>query len=261
MKAKYKIIFVLFFMGTVSYAQVLVGPIAGGNYSFTSFGDKDLKDIYKVSGVFGYHVGAHTSFQVRKRFFLQASLIYSTKGRQMRSNLDPGFRYQAKFNFIEFPLIYTVDFKAKLKDSKEFKYFIGIGANTSYWLGGSGTLADSWLKEGNVDKMKFRTDFKGDSQNDNSMYVERRNKVQFGLNFVAGLVFEPAPRQRLLFSLRYELGHTYLAKSDGVFSKTYFQDPLQSTNQGFRISVAYLYDLKTSDRNKGKSTIDKKHPK
>ncbi|MEO8471717.1 MAG: hypothetical protein ABI477_05965 [Chryseolinea sp.] len=64
-----------------------------------------------------------------------------------------------------------------------------------------------------------------------------------------------------MVTLRYELGHTYLGKSDGNFNQTYFQDPLQSTNQGFRISVAYLYDLKTSDRNKGRSTIDKKHPK
>ncbi|MEO5980345.1 MAG: hypothetical protein ABIS36_22090 [Chryseolinea sp.] len=33
---------------SVAHGQILVGPVAGGNYSFTSFGDKDLKSLYKV---------------------------------------------------------------------------------------------------------------------------------------------------------------------------------------------------------------------
>ena len=61
-----------------------------------------------------------------------------------------------------------------------------------------------------------------------------------------------------MFSVRYEFGHTYLAKSDGNFLDTYFYDPLKSRNQGFRISLSYLVDLKTEERKKGKSTIDKR---
>jgi hypothetical protein len=64
-----------------------------------------------------------------------------------------------------------------------------------------------------------------------------------------------------MFSIRYELGHSYLAKSDGEFANTYFSEPLKSRNQGFRISLAYLYDLKTEERKKGKSTIDRRRPK
>jgi hypothetical protein len=72
-------------------------------------------------------------------------------------------------------------------------------------------------------------------------------------------VFEPWYKQRFMFSVRYERGHTYIAKSNGIFNDVYFSDPLRSRNQGFRISLAYLVDLKTEERKKGKSTIDKRH--
>ena len=93
------------------------------------------------------------------------------------------------------------------------------------------------------------------------MCVASPNRVQFGLNFVTGLAFEPSDGQRVIVTLCYELGHTYLAKSNGLLNQDYFQDPLQSNNQGFCISIAYLYDLKTSDRNKRHSDIDKKASK
>ncbi len=100
-----------------------------------------------------------------------------------------------------------------------------------------------------------------DESSTEEMLVERPNRLLFGLNFVGGIVVEPAPRQRVMLTLRYELGHTYMAKSDGELESSYFLDPLQSRNRGFRVSLAYLYDLKTEERNKGKSTIDRRSPK
>jgi hypothetical protein len=244
-------------------AQLLVGPVAGGNYSWATFADKDLKDTYKTAGVFGFHAGAELSFQVKKRFFLQTSIVYSTKGRTMTTDKEEQFSFKTQYNFIEMPIIYSIDFKVKTSNSREFKYFLGVGPNLSYWLGGKGTLVNGDLMENNVNKLDYRIVFKSKSEEgpaDNEMLVDA-NRFQLGLNIAAGVVFEPANRQRVMVTMRYELGHTYLAKSPGTLNLTYFQDPLQSRNQGFRLSVAYLYDLKTSDRNKGKSTIDHRRPK
>lgn len=261
MKIFLKIVLLICVLSNPVFSQILVGPVVGGNYSWTSFADKDLKDTYNVRGVFGYHAGAQLSFKVRKRFFLHSALIYSTKGRTMKSTEDAQFDYKTQYTFIEMPVTYAVDFKARLGNSREFKYFFGLGPNISYWLGGKGTLANSDLKEEHIDKLSYKIVYDGVTTDDNEMMVERPNKLQLGLNAVAGLVFEPADRQRVMITLRYELGHTYLGKSDGVIANTYFKDPLQSTNQGVRVSIAYLYDLKTDDRNKGRSTIDRKHPR
>jgi hypothetical protein len=270
-KSKVKAFFLsallLLFCTAPVFSQILVGPEIGGNYSWTSFGDKDLKDVYNVSPVFGYHVGGHLAFLVRKRFFLHASLLYATKGRVLKGDrdnpdFDPEFKNSSRYNYIDMPISYTVDFKGRIGKGKEFKYFLGIGPNVSYWLGGKGTIYNSGMKEDNMPELKYKIVFNKDpaSQGLDEMNVRDANRLQLGLNLVAGAVIEPARRQRIMFTIRYELGHSYLAKSNGEFQQIYYQDPLQSRSQGFRISVAYLYDLKTEDRKRGKSTIDRKNP-
>jgi hypothetical protein len=48
-------------------------------------------------------------------------------------------------------------------------------------------------------------------------------------------------------------------EGNGVFPITGdYTEVLQTRNQGFRLSLAYLLDLKVEDRKKGKSTIKKK---
>jgi len=258
------LLFALIALGSQqAVAQVLVGPVVGGNYSWASFADKDLKDTYKTSGVFGFHAGGQLSFRVKKRFFLHTQVVYSTKGRKLTADDGGQFASSVKYNFIEMPIVYSIDFKVKTNNSREFKYFLGVGPNISYWLGGNGSITDGYLKESNIDKLHYKIAFKSDDepQSDNEMMVTEPNRFQLGLNAAAGLVFEPADRQRVMVTFRYELGHTNLARSAGTLNQTFYQDPLQSRNQGFRLSVAYLYDLKTADRNKGKSTIDKRRPK
>ena len=265
-KSKVKALFLIasltLFCTAPVFSQILVGPEIGGNYSWTSFGDKDLKSAYRVTPVFGFHAGGHLAFLVRKRFFLHASLLYATKGRVLHGKDDALLKNTSRYNYIDMPISYTVDFKGKIGKGKEFKYFVGIGPNVSYWLGGKGTVYNSELKENKFSEQKYKIVFNKDpaTQGLDEMNVQTPNRLQLGLNLVAGAVIEPGLRQRIMFTIRYELGHTYLAKTDGTFTQTYFQDPLQSRNQGFRISVAYLYDLKTENRKRGKSTIDRKNP-
>lgn len=259
MRAFYLIFFSVFILAlSHSSAQILVGPEVGVNYSWTTFSDKDLNQSYSRSPVLGYHVGGHLAFLVRKRFFLHASLLYATKGRLIEGKDDKLLKNSATYNFIDMPVSYTVDFRGKIGDNKEFKYFLGIGPDISYWLGGKGTFYNIDYAESGTPEIKYKIVFKKSTFGEKEMNVEQPNRLQLGLNFIAGLVLEPAPRQRIMLSARYELGHSYLAKSGGIFQNAYYQDPLRSRNQGFRISVAYLYDLKTEDRKKGKSTIDRR---
>ena len=193
-------------------------------------------------------------------FFFTHHCCTQLKGRVLNGKLDGLLKNSARYNYIDMPINYTVDFRGKIGKSKEFKYFLGIGPNISYWLGGKGKLYNSELEENNLGELSYKIKF-GESDGEQAadeMRVENPNRLQLGLNLMAGMVFEPWYKQRFMFSIRYELGHTYLAKSDGNFLNTYFYDPLKSRNQGFRISLAYLVDLKTEERKKGKSTVDKR---
>lgn len=263
MKAFYIVPIFCFFICSPAFPQLLVGPEVGVNYSWTSFRDDDLRERFGMKPVPGFHAGGHLAFRVRNRFFLHTSLLYATKGRVLTGKFDSALKNASTYSYIDMPINYTVDFRGKIK-GKEFKYFVGIGPNVSYWLGGKGKIYNSELEENNQDQFSYKIKFGSSGDEDqpsNRLSVENSNRLQLGLNFIAGMVFEPLPKQRFMATMRYELGHSHLAKSDGKFSGMYFEEPLKSRNKGFRISIAYLIDLKTEERKKGKSTIDKRNPK
>jgi hypothetical protein len=243
-------------------AQILVGPVAGGQYSWISYDDEDDKDQYKAKPVSGFHAGATLSFLVRKRFYLHSSILYSTKGKVIEGGEDKLLKNEVRYRYIDVPILYTVDFRAKIGRIKEFKYYLGIGPNISYWLGGKGRFFDTSLNEQGVfEDRKYKIVFNKSPEDTepDEMSVEDANRLQLGLNVAAGAVFEPFGYQRIMFTIRYELGHTFLSRtSNGVFADTNYQDVLRSRNQGFRISLAYLVDLQVKDRKRGKSTIDRK---
>src|SRR5262245_24981047 len=101
-----------------SIAQVLVGPVAGVNVGWVTFDNKDNKDLYKVKPVIGYHVGASIAFRVQKRFFLQGSFLYTEKGKSLDGKLDPLFKNKTTYKYIDVPLLYTAEFKAKIGKDK-----------------------------------------------------------------------------------------------------------------------------------------------
>ena len=261
MKTLYFIFVFVLSIAAPTFSQIFVDPEVGMNYSWTSFKEENVKEDFKMSPVIGYHVGGHLGFKVRNRFFLHSSLLYSSKGRVLQGKADPLLKNTSRYNYIEMPINFTIDFKGKIGKNKEFKYFIGIGPNISYWLGGKGKFYSSELAENNASQLSYRISFQESNGTPASdeMLVANPNRIQLGLNFIAGMVFEPWPKQRFMLSVRYERGHTYISKSNGEFSSIYFSDPLKSRNQGLRVSLAYLIDLKTEERKKGKSTIDKRH--
>ena len=245
----------------LSSAQILIGPVAGGQYSWISFDDKENKDFYKVKPVAGFHAGVGLSFLVRKRFFLHTAFLYSTKGKIIEGKEDKLLDNKVTYHYIDIPILYTVDFKGRIGHSKEFKYFLGAGPNLSYWLGGKGKFTNTDLSESIKPERSYTIVFnkKPEDTEEDEMTVEDPTRIQLGLNLAAGIIFEPFGYQKFMFSVRYELGHSFFSRtSNGIFRDTYYQDVLRSRNQGFRISLAYLVDLHTADRKKGKSTINRK---
>ena len=264
MKTLLLLFFAFLFGVHFAKAQVYVGPVAGGQLSWTKFDNRDFYNTYGIKPVWGWHAGASFSMKVRNRFFLHSSLLYSTKGRTVEGKDDPLLKNKVRYNFIEAPIIYAVDFKGRMGKGKEFKFYIGVGPNVSYWLGGKGKLYNSDLAENNEfvsQNLEYSIVFRKDLpevQND-EMNVAEPNRIQLGLNLASGMVLEPRPDRKLLIMLRYELGHSFLSRtSNGTFVPTYYQDVLQSRNKGFRLSVSYQIDLRVEDRKRGKSTIKQK---
>jgi len=249
-----------------SKAQVLIGPVVGPQLSWVSFDDKDNAKRFKQIPVIGFHAGADLSFRVQKRFFLHTALLYSMKGKLLEKKDDDTFRHKANYQYIEMPLAYTVEFITKTGTNKQFKWYLGLGPNISYLLSGKGSLQTSELDEILVHNIDYKMVFKKteDEVANNEMAVKEPNRLQLGLNLSSGLVFEPAGVGKFMVTLRYEVGHSFFSRGDGkgvVRQATDYVDDLRVRNEGFRLSIAYLIDLKTEDRKRGKSTIKKRKMK
>jgi hypothetical protein len=253
---------VLLFTSTTLSAQILIGPVAGPQVSWVSFDDKDSKAMYSRQPVYGFHAGLGLSFRVHKRFFLHTAFLYSTKGKYLEGKQDELLRFKSNYNYIDVPMVYTVEFLHKVGKAKQYKFFFGIGPNVSYWLGGKGYLENSQLSEVLVDHIDYKIVYDREENDyaDNEMNVTGANRLQLGLNLQTGFVFEPLGYQKIMFTVRYEAGHSFLsAEGKGTFRQTNeYQDDLRTRIQGLRMSFSYLIDLKNEESKKGKSTINKR---
>jgi len=272
-KLRFIFFITLAFAFTESLAQVLIGPVVGANVGWPTYKDKETKDGYSVQPGFGYNVGASISFRVRKKFFLQTSILYSRKVKSIEekrvdSFYDDAFSNKLKLNYLEMPLLYTAEFKGKLgkKSNKEFKWYLGAGPTVSYWLSGKGVLTDGDLYEINVNSLPYKVTFDKSPEDvkQGEMNVEGANRIQLALNVSAGLILEPVGFNKIMIALRYEFGHSFLSpSSDGYFGgydgDLYYQDELQVRMHTLNLSLQYYIDLKTDQRKKGKSTIKTKN--
>jgi hypothetical protein len=271
-KIRFIILIAVVFISSESIAQILIGPVANANVGWPVFKDKEVKDKLSVGPGFGYNFGASLSFRVQKRFFLQSSLLYSRKVKKLEekkvdSFYDADFSNTLKLNYIEMPILYTAEFKGKLgnKGMKEFKWYLGVGPTVSYWLGGKGELTDGDLLEINVTSLPYKVTFDKNQEEvkRGEMNVNNPNRIQLALNVSAGLILEPVGLNKFMIAMRYEFGHSYLSKdSDGYFGgfdgDLYYEDELQIRMHTLNLSLNYFIDLKTDQKNKGKSTIKTK---
>ena len=245
--------------------QVLVGPVAGGQLDWIVYDDKSYKDEYSIKPSTSYHAGASISFRMAKNVFLQSSVLYTQKGKHITSKEDSLFSNKAKYNYIQMPITFTKEIKMRFGKGRFYNIYFGAGPTVNYWLGGRGKLKSSDLNENLINPPNYDLSYHVTFNNDVSdvavgdMNVQHANRFQLGLNFSLGIVLQPDKINKVMLTTRYEIGHSYLSQEGsgdyGLSGILYFKDDLQSRFQSFAVSLFYFIDLKTEDRNKGKSTI------
>src|SRR5438045_4546533 len=97
-----------------SMRQILVGPVAGGGVSWVSFHEKESRQFYKQAPVLSFMGGIGLSFQVRKNFYMHTAALYSRKGENLSSNVDPDLKQKEIYHFIDVPIVFAREFKINL---------------------------------------------------------------------------------------------------------------------------------------------------
>lgn len=268
MKFKPSITFIILIVGISAQGQILVGPVVGSQLNYFTYDDKGYKDLYRVRPTIGFHAGGSVSFRIHKSFFLQTAILYSQKRKVMDGKLDPLFKNDVTYRYIDVPILYTKETRVKFGKDKYYKWYFGVGPSINYWLGGKGVLKNRDLNENTINPpnydLPYHVTFYKNSEDvvQGEMNVEKPNRFQLGLNFSGGLIFEPVGLNKFMITAKYQLGHSFLSeKSSGDFGlpgKLFYNDDLRIRSHSISLSLYYFVDLKTSERKKGKSTIKSK---
>jgi len=208
----------------------------------------------------GYSAGAVLSFKVKNRYFLHTEYLYTLRSKSLKGKLDPYLKDKTTYHYFEVPIMFTMQFKGKLGKSREFKWFMGVGPNISYLIGGKGRLQSGVLIESNLPEINYKIKYGTRAERDRpqDIYYTNGNRVQFGINLGTGMIIEPARNHRAIIDVRYTFDQTMVGKAhaDYLLPPDY-RDNLRFRNRGLKVSVMYLleYNISKKSRHKGKSTI------
>lgn len=242
--------------------QILVGPVVGGQVNWVSFQEKSNREIYRSEPSLSFHAGGSASFKMMQKVFLQATILYTQKKKILEGKQDGMFSNKVTYRYIDLPISFTKEVRMQMGEGRYYNLYFGIGPTISYWLGGKGRLTSSDLNENLINPphydLNYKIVFDEEQTQVGTLNVRDANRIQLGLNFSAGVVLEPIGLDKFMFTIRYDVGHSYFSsENDGDFGLEgilYYEEDLQSRMRGVSMSLFYFFDLKLEERNKGRST-------
>ena len=145
--------------GSTSAQIIRAGIKAGPQLSWVTVDDPKYKSVANVHPVAGFHAGFVLAFKVKDRYFLNTEYIYSQKGKSVTGKIDPVLNDKVVYRHIDIPILFSMHFKGHLGKTREFKWYLNAGPNTSYWLGGKGVINAGDLIENGVSPLKYKIAF------------------------------------------------------------------------------------------------------
>ena len=249
-------------MASDSHAQLLVGPKFGAQMGWIGLNNDADKEFLNSQVVPGFHGGAVAIWRVRDRFYLHTELLYALNKQRITGELDRLLESEITNHMLELPISFKVNFDQNIKNLK-YQIYLGAGPNIRYWMGGNSTVFSSEIDEVGTTaqeyKIKFE-EFPAENVDNSKLYIEDANRVQLGVNAVAGLMFQPQGGHTIILDFRFDYGHSFLARKDYGFYPDLidYSEPTRARYHAFKIGVAYLIDTNVASRNKGKSTANPK---
>lgn len=249
MKQLYILLFFLAISSALK-AQLLIGPKIGGQATLMHYDKyKDYSDSVTTSVIPGFSIGSVLNVMINRPFSLQFELNYSLKGRSIKGNFDHNLRHKEINHYIEIPALLRFSSGNKYK-----KYFINVGPNLSYWLGGGGNIITSSLIQEGAKEYPYSISFKESNDGIGKIYIQEPNRLQIGLDFGAGMQFPVKNGKKIIIEARYSEGHSFMGKANSVKNNIVdYEDNLELSGRVLNISCAYVFEHHIHGWKKGKS--------
>jgi len=227
----------------------MAGPRAGIQVTGVNYQLESADEQFDPKLKFGYSAGFQFNIPLTASFNLNPEINYTQRGRKIYVK-ETGWTFNETHHYIELPLILNYQREGRIKKLGTFDWFLGVGPNISYLLGGSGTL--NTTVGGSLD---YKLSFGGNESHYEYMTLDSVNRWQWGLDFNIGLISPLKNNKTLITTLRFTWGHTALGEEDGSFMPILgFTDNLKHSYRVLNLSFAYLFNLDLGLIRKGKST-------
>ena len=241
-------------INTSNAQYFMAGPKVGTQVYGVRYQLKSANELFDTKANIGFNTGLEFNIPLTTHFNLNPEVNYTQRGRKVKS-IETSWTLNEIHHFVELPLILNYQSDAHIKklgpweDIGPFTWFLGIGPNLSYFLGGSGTLE---TQSGEVD---YKISFGGNESDYEYITFSEVNRWQWGLDFNIGLISPLKNNKKLVTTLRFTYGHTQLGEENGSSMPILgFTDNLKHGYRVLNLSFAYLYGLDVGLLRKGKST-------
>ena len=252
------------------HAQFWFGLTGGGQLNFPQYNASLRTDTFNISSKISGHVGITATYSSKGMFEVNAKLLYVNMNNRTRREKKNPFESINRVDsrtvndFLSVPVMARLVFMKR----QRIKVMLEAGPRISYWLGGKGTLiSDEHIDDGIAEhkyKIKFSNkDILEIKQNEQD-YIEqfvatKPNRIQYSIDFGAGLIFDVTPNQRAVIDAKYSWGHSYMAFNDGNdFVGVYlYQEDTEYRSNMVMVSLSYLFNFSELYTKRGKSVSAK----
>ncbi len=235
------VLFIFLLPGVSGFCQIEMGLRLGANVSRSVFDSDTYKKFNPSKFKIGYQAGVVFVFENPKmeKYALQTEFYYSTIGRKIDSRANDFTENIATYRYIHWPMMFRMRFK-----SQGFDFYALLGPQVSYWFGGKGVYKVYDPNYRLTATYDYKINFDEPIQDYGYMNVSEYNRLQLGITFGGGVLYEINDVDRVAFDLRYYIGHTFLGiENGGYIPFKGLEDNFESTNHSIELSVIYTFDI------------------
>jgi hypothetical protein len=222
------------------YGQTYFGFKAGVNATKVTFESEDYKKFYDSKITPGLLGGIVFLVENRDKYGFYTEFLYSVNGKSVESHANDYETNKATYRYLEIPVLFRMKFK-----QKQFNWFLQFGPEIKYWLSGNGAFEVYEPDRDVITTYEYKINFGDDKNSSDYMNVVDANRVQLGVAFGGGFIWDLKNANYLSLDVRYSLGNTFMGGYEsGSIPNIGLVDNFEHTNNALSVSAVYYFDIR-----------------
>ena len=226
------------------FSQTYLGVKLGANATNIKFDHEVYKKFYNPEIAPGFSGGVTFLYENQDKYGFYTEVAYSSKGKKIESDANDYLTNIAQYQYIDIPIMFRIKF-----EEKKFNWFLQLGPEMNYWLGGKGQFQVYEPDRDQIVIHDYKINFGEIQTSFDYLNVSGENRLQIGLAFGGGMIWELDNANYVGFDLRYSMGHTYQGEFENAsIPGIGLVDNFEYTNNVISLSAFYYLDILEKNR-------------